>query len=79
MWSINAMEYYSAIKRKNNAICSNMDGIRDSHTTFFGALPIAWEIPGPEVEHVPYVIIKMKNRLVVRDLRWERVGYGSKG
>ena len=26
------MEYYSAIKRKNNAICSNMDGTRDSHT-----------------------------------------------
>ena len=27
------MEYYSAIKKEqNNAICSNMDGPRDSHT-----------------------------------------------
>ena len=27
------MEYYSAIKKKQtNVICSNMDGIRDSHT-----------------------------------------------
>ena len=23
------VEYYSAIKKKNNAICSNMDGTRD--------------------------------------------------
>ena len=29
MWYIYTMEYYSAIK---NAICSNMDGTRDSHT-----------------------------------------------
>ena len=26
------MEYYSAIKEQNNAICSNMDATRDSHT-----------------------------------------------
>ena len=26
------MEYYSAIKEWNNAICSNMDGPRDYHT-----------------------------------------------
>ena len=26
------MEYYSAIKKWNNAICSNMDGPRDYHT-----------------------------------------------
>ena len=26
------MEYYSAIKKWNNAICSNMDGPRDCHT-----------------------------------------------
>ena len=27
------MEYYSAIKKEwNNAICSNMDGLRDYHT-----------------------------------------------
>ena len=25
------MEYYSAIKEWNNAICSNMDGSRDDH------------------------------------------------
>ena len=31
MWYIYIMEYYSAIKGKNNAICSNMDGTRDSH------------------------------------------------
>ena len=33
MWYIYRMEYYSAIKKEhNNAICSNMDGTRDSHT-----------------------------------------------
>ena len=32
MQYIYIMEYYSAIKKKqNNAICSNMDGTRDSH------------------------------------------------
>ena len=29
MWYIYIMEYYSAIKEWNNAICSNMDGLRD--------------------------------------------------
>ena len=33
MWYRYTMEYYSAIKKEqNNAIFSNMDGIRDSHT-----------------------------------------------
>ena len=33
MWYIYTMEYYSAIKKEwNNAICSYMDGPRDSHT-----------------------------------------------
>ena len=33
VWYIYTMEYYSAIKKEqNNAICSNMDGTRDSHT-----------------------------------------------
>ena len=32
MWYIYTMEYYSAIKEQNNAICSNMDGTIDSHT-----------------------------------------------
>ena len=32
MWYIYTIEYYSAIKKQqNNAICSNMDGTRDSH------------------------------------------------
>ncbi|MFJ1141269.1 hypothetical protein ACIKK6_11445, partial [Bacillus thuringiensis] len=31
-WYIYTMEYYSAIKKNKNAICSNMDGTRDSHT-----------------------------------------------
>ena len=30
MWYMYIMQYYSAIK--NNAICSNMGGTRDSHT-----------------------------------------------
>ena len=28
------MEYYSAIKEGNNAICSNMDGHKDYHTNW---------------------------------------------
>ena len=33
IWYIYTLEYYSAIKKnKNNAICSNMDGTRESHT-----------------------------------------------
>ena len=33
MWYIYTMEYYLAIKKeRHNAICSNMDGTRDSHT-----------------------------------------------
>ena len=33
MWYLYTMEYYSAIKKEqNNAICSNTDGTRDSHT-----------------------------------------------
>ena len=32
MWYIYTMEHYSAIKRKrNNGICSNMDGPRNYH------------------------------------------------
>ena len=27
------MEYYATTKRQKNAICSNMDGTRDSHTS----------------------------------------------
>ena len=32
LWYIYTMEYYSAIKMNNNAVCSNMDGPRDYHT-----------------------------------------------
>ena len=32
MWYIHTMEYYSAIRKWNNAICSNMDGPRDYHS-----------------------------------------------
>ena len=33
IWYTYTMEYYSAIKKEqNNIICSNMDGMRDSHT-----------------------------------------------
>ena len=32
MWYMYTMEYYSAIKKWNIAICSNMDGPRDYHT-----------------------------------------------
>ena len=33
MWYIYTVEYYSAIKKEqNNAVCSNMDGTRDSPT-----------------------------------------------
>ena len=32
MWCIYTVEYYSAIKMNNNAICSNMGGPRDYHT-----------------------------------------------
>ena len=32
MWHIHTMEYYSAIKKWNNAVCSNMDGPRDYYT-----------------------------------------------
>ena len=33
IWYIYTMEYHSALKKEqNNAICSNMDETRDSHT-----------------------------------------------
>ena len=32
LWYIYRMEYYSVIKRMDNAICSNMNGPRDYHT-----------------------------------------------
>ena len=32
IWYIYTVEYYSAIKKRNDAICSNMGGPRDYHT-----------------------------------------------
>ena len=32
MWYIHTMEYYSAVKKDKHAICTNMDGTKDSHT-----------------------------------------------
>ena len=32
MLHVYTMEYYSAIKKNETAICSNMDAIRDYHT-----------------------------------------------
>ena len=32
MWYIYTVEYDSAIKKNDSAICNNMDGTRDSHT-----------------------------------------------
>ena len=46
------MEYYSAIKRWNNAICSNMDATRDYHTK--------WSKSETE-RQVPYDITYMWN------------------
>ena len=46
------MEYYSAIKKRSNAICSNMDGIRDSHTKW---------IKSERERHIPYGITYIWN------------------
>ena len=32
MWYIYTLDYYSAIRKEQNAICSNMDGPGDYHT-----------------------------------------------
>ena len=46
------MEYYSAIKRQTNVICSNMDGVRDSHSK--------WS--KPEVKRqIPYKVTYLWN------------------
>ena len=52
MWYIYTMEYYSAIKKWNNAICSNMDEPRDYHTK--------WSKPDRE-RQISYIITYMWN------------------
>ena len=50
MWYIYTMEYYSSIiKEWNNAICSNIDGLRDCHTE--------WSMSDREIEtcDIPYM------------------------
>ena len=49
---IYTMEYYSAIKEWNNAICSNMDGPRDYHTKW---------IKSERERQIPYDITYMWN------------------
>ena len=52
MWYIYTKEYYSAIKGQNNAICSNMDATRESHTE--------WRKPEWE-RQIPYDITYIWN------------------
>ena len=52
MWYIYKTEYYSAIKKWKNAICSNMDGPRDYHTK--------WSKPDRE-RQISYAITYMWN------------------
>ena len=52
MWYIYTMEYYPAIKRETDVICSNMYGTRDSHT----------EWSKPEIKRqIPYDITYLLN------------------
>ena len=52
MWHIYTMEYYSAIKKQNHVICSNMDGTRDSHTK--------WSKSEEEIQ-IPYYITYLES------------------
>ena len=47
MWYINTMGYFSAIKKWNNSLCSNMDGPRDCHTK--------WSKSEKEKYHMTYL------------------------
>ena len=48
MWYIHVVQYYSAKKEWNNAICSNMNGPRDFHTK--------WSKPGKDRCHMKTLI-----------------------
>ena len=56
MWYIYTMEHYSAIKKEqNNAICSNMDVTRASHTK--------WSKSERE-RQIPYVIAYVESKIL---------------
>ena len=42
MWYMYTVEYYSAIKKEWNAICSNMDGPKNHHTEWSQRRTIKW-------------------------------------
>ena len=44
MWYICTMEYHSHKKEQNNAICSNMDATKDSHTKSVRVRQIPYDI-----------------------------------
>ena len=47
MWYVHTMEYFSTIKKWNNAICSNMDGPRNYPTEWIrseGERQISYDI-----------------------------------
>ena len=87
MWYICTTEYYSAIKRQINAICSNMDGTRDSHTEWRESERES-QIPcdSTSIRNLIYGTNEpfhrketnswgMKNRLVVAKGEGDRVGW----
>ena len=48
------MEYYSSIKRTNDATCSDMDGLRDSHTV--------WSKSGREIQILHAITYKWQSK-----------------
>ena len=60
IWYIYTTEYYSAIKELNNAICSNMDAMRDSY-----------EVKSERERQIPHVVLISK--IWPMNLRWNRI------
>ena len=84
------MEYYSAIKKeKTNAICSNMDGTRDSHTKLsqkekgkYHMISHTWNLTYGTNEpfHRKKKLMDLENGLMVSKREEEGVGWtGSLG